>query len=414
MDKELESRVKKILADNFAEMVAIRRDFHRHPELSEHEERTARKIDEYLTAWRIDHENGIGGHGVVARIDGKKVRPEGMKYQAVAIRADIDALPIQEAVESSFKSQNDGVMHACGHDLHTAVLLGVAKTLKSIEEEFSGTVKLFFQPAEETVGGAARMIEAGCMKEPEVGAVLAFHVAPYLPVGVIEFCRGKMNAATCDIEIEVEGVSCHGAHPEGGVDAILAGAQLVTALQSIISRNLSPTNPGIVTIGRFNGGTKENVVAGSVAMHGTLRALDPATMETLKTRTRKIAEGVCEAYGARARVKMDDGYPALINDGRLCEEMIALAEEELGRDKIAFMEEPSLGADDFAFFTQTCDGLYMNVGTVSGREKQPQNIHSEYFQPDEDCMKNASLMEALGVLRLLEIPALEARRKETR
>ena len=394
-------KVKQLIAEHYDEIVEIRRDFHMHPELSEQEERTMNKISEYLTAWGIPNETNIGGHGVVGIIEGKAERKEGYKYEAVGIRADIDALPIQESADVPFRSVNDGVMHACGHDMHAAMLLGAAKVLKTLENEFAGTVKLFFQPAEETVGGADQMIKDGCMEGPAVGAVLAFHVAPYLPTGTIEFCRGKMNAATCDLNIEVEGVSCHGAHPEGGIDAIVVGSQIVTALQSIISRNLSPTNAGIITVGQFHAGVKDNVVAGSAKLTGTIRALDPVTMNTLKTRVTTTAEGICAGYGAKAHVTLVDGYPALINGDEIGAEMEALAEEHIGRENIVFMAEPSLGADDFAFFTQMCDGVYMNVGTNSGKEEHPQNIHNEWYNPDEEAMKNGMLMEVLGALKLL-------------
>ncbi len=397
----IEERVKQLIAENYEEIVAIRRDFHQHPELSEQEERTMNKISEYLTDWGIPHQTNIGGHGVVGIIEGKGDCSCQCKYEAVGIRADIDALPIQEAADVPFRSVNDGVMHACGHDMHAAMLLGAGKVLKALEDEFCGTVKLFFQPAEETVGGADQMIKDGCMEGPKVGAVIAFHVAPYLPTGTIEFCRGKMNAATCDLNIEVEGVSCHGAHPEGGIDAIVVGAQIVTALQSIISRNLSPTNAGIITVGQFHAGVKDNVVAGSAKLTGTLRALDPDTMKTLKNRVTATAEGICAGYGAKAHVNLVDGYPALINGDEICAEMEALAEEHIGRENIVYMPEPSLGADDFAFFTQMCDGLYMNVGTNSGKEEHPQNIHNEWYNPDEEAMKNGMLMEVLGALKLL-------------
>lgn len=339
----MEEKVKQLVEQNFDEIVAIRRDFHQHPELSEHEERTMQKISDYLTAWGIPNQTHIGGHGVVGIIEGKKTEKSSGKYEAVGIRADIDALPIQEEVDCPFRSVNDGVMHACGHDIHAAMLLGSAKILKKLENEFSGSVKLFFQPAEETVGGANQMIQEGCMEDPQVGAVIAFHVAPYLPTGTIEFRRGKMNAATCDLQIEVEGVSCHGAHPEGGVDAIVAGAQIVTALQSIISRNLSPTNSGIITVGQFHGGTKDNIVAGSAHLSGTIRALDPETMKTLKRRVTETAEGIAAGFGAKAHVQLTDGYPSLINSDEICSEMEALAEELLGREMMHFMPEPSLG-----------------------------------------------------------------------
>lgn len=401
-----EKKIRQRIEEYYEEIVAIRRDFHSHPELSEHEERTAAKISQYLTAWGIPHQTGIAGHGVVGTVCGTaECTASGStgarRYSAVGIRADIDALPITELVDWEFASKNEGVMHACGHDIHAAMLLGTAKVLKSLESEFSGTVKLFFQPAEETVGGAEQMIAAGCMQTPDVGAVLSFHVAPYLPTGAIEFCRGKMNAATCDLNVTVEGVSCHGAHPEGGVDAIVAAAQIVTALQSIPSRNLAPTNPSIITVGQFHAGTKDNIVAGTAHLSGTIRALDPATMQTLKTRIRTVCEQTAAAYGATAQVSMYDGYPALINDTPTCMRMEALAERLFGRDKIYIMDEPSLGADDFAFFTQACDGLYMNLGTNPGTEKHEQKIHNEYYRPDETAMKNGILMEAMGALTLL-------------
>ena len=402
MSIAIEEKVKQLIAENFDEIVEIRRDFHKHPELSEQEVRTMNKISEYLTAWGIPHQTEIGGHGVVGVIEGKAPASGQRKYEAVGIRADIDALPVTEAVECEFKSVNDGVMHACGHDMHAAMLLGAAKVLKTLENEFSGTVKLFFQPAEETVGGADQMIKDGCMEGPAVGAVLAFHVAPYLPTGTIEFCRGKMNAATCDLNLTVEGVACHGAHPEGGIDSIVVASQIVTALQSIISRNLSPTNPGIITVGKFIAGTAENVVAGSAQLTGTIRALDPDTMKTLKTRITTTAEGIAAGFGAKAHLSLIDGYPALINSDEVCAEMEALALEHLGRDMMYYMPEPSLGADDFAFFTQMCDGVYMNVGTNSGKEEHPQSLHNEWYNPDEEAMKNGILMEVLGSLKLLQ------------
>lgn len=398
MKKELEARVRELIEQNYEEIRDIRRDLHQHPELSEHEERTMAKICSYLDEWGIPYTSGIGGHGVVGIVEGKAASAG----RAVAIRADIDALPIQESVECEFKSVNDGVMHACGHDIHTAMLLGAGKVLKTLENEFSGAVKLFFQPAEETVGGAAQMIADGCMQNPDVSEIISFHVAPYLPTGTIEFCRGKMNAATCELIIDVEGVSCHGAHPEGGVDAIVAASQIVTALQSIISRNLSPANAGIITIGQFHAGTKNNIIAGNAHLSGTIRALDPDTMETLKNRIKITCENIAAAYGGSCIVTLHDGYPALINDDALTEKMNGLALELFGKDKVVYMPEPSLGADDFAYFTQRCPGVYMNIGTDSGQEAVEQKLHSEYYNPDEEAMKSGILMETIGVLELLD------------
>ncbi|MBQ6949414.1 MAG: amidohydrolase, partial [Firmicutes bacterium] len=323
-------------------------------------------------------------------------------FEAVGIRGDIDALPIQEMADVPFKSVNDGVMHACGHDMHGSMLLGSAKILKALENEFSGTVKFFFQPAEETVGGADPMIKDGCLQNPEVGAVISFHVTENHPTGHIEMRRGKMNAAICDLILQVEGVSCHGAHPENGVDAIVVASNIVTALQSIISRNLSPTNSGIITIGTFHAGTKDNIVAGTVDITGTLRALDMETMETLKTRVRTTCENIAAAYGAKAHLQLLDNFPPLENDDELFVMMEGLIKEHLGEDKIYYKPEPSLGGDDFAYFCNAAKGIYMNVGTNPGTRLHPQLAHNEYFEPDEEGMKAGMLLEVLGALEALK------------
>lgn len=398
----IECKVKQLIEENFEEIVAIRRDIHMHPDLSEHEERTMNKISEYLTAWGIPHRTMVGGHGVVAVVEGKAPSAGPRKYEAVGIRGDIDALPIPEEVDVPFKSVNEGVMHACGHDMHAAMLLGSAKILKTLENEFSGAVKFIFQPAEETVGGADQMIQDGCMKDPDVGAMIAFHVTANQPTGVIEMRRGKMNAATCDLILDVEGLACHGAHPDLGVDAIVAASQIVTALQSIPSRNLAPTDAGIITVGQFHAGTKDNIVAGVAKLSGTIRALDPKIMELLKSRIRTIAEGTAAAYGATAHLTLIDGYPALINSDYMFDEMDALAQRLFGKDMVSYMPDPSLGADDFAFFTQACDGIYMNVGVNPGNRPHPQKAHNEFFDPDEEGMKNGIMMEVIGSLELLK------------
>ena len=398
----IELKVKQLVEEFYDEIVEIRRDIHMHPELSEQEERTMNLISEKLTAWGIPHTTMIGGHGVVGWVEGKAASSADRKFEAVGIRGDIDALPIQEMADVPFKSVNDGVMHACGHDMHGAMLLGSAKILKALENEFSGTVKFFFQPAEETVGGADPMIKDGCLQNPEVGAVISFHVTENHPTGHIEMRHGKMNAAICDLILQVEGVSCHGAHPENGVDAIVVASNIVTALQSIISRNLSPTNSGIITIGTFHAGTKDNIVAGTVDITGTLRALDMDTMETLKTRVKTTAENIAAAYGAQAHVTLLDNFPPLVNDDELFSVMEGLIKEHIGADKIYYKPEPSLGGDDFAYFCAATKGIYMNVGVNPGTRKHPQLAHNEYFEPDEEGMKSGILMEVLGALELLK------------
>ncbi len=385
----------------YDEIVAIRRDFHAYPELSEQEVRTAAKVSSYLTAWGIPHETGIAGHGIVATLEGKQAPAADQAFTVVGIRADMDALPIAEKAAVPFCSTVEGVMHACGHDMHTAILLGAAKILKAHENELPGTVKFFFQPAEETVGGAKPLIDAGCLENPKVDGVLALHVAPTMPVGIVEFCPGKMNAASTEFQITVEGTSCHGAHPDLGVDPILAACHVVTALQSIVSRTLSPTNAGLVTVGQFHGGHANNVIPKEVLLSGIIRALDNDTRALLKEKVQLVATQTAQAFGAKADIVFKDSYPALVNDDDVQEIIKEVAYSHLPKSAIHFMPEPSLGADDFSYFTNATKALYFNIGTKSPNETHPQTLHSEWFNPDESAMKVGMLMEVMGVLALL-------------
>ncbi len=392
--------VRKKIDEVFPQVVAFRRDLHAHPELSGQEDRTSRRIAEEL------EKLGIQPHvtpekAVFGTVSGKGPAPAG-KYTGLGIRADFDALPVTEETGLPYASENPGVMHACGHDMHTAMLLGTAMVLQRMPEAFGGSVKLLFQPNEESEGGAENMIKAGCMEDPAVNAVIAFHIEPGIPSGFVQFCPGKMNAATCDLDITVEGAACHGAHPDRGVDAILAASSVVTALQAIVARSLAPTQPGVVTVGQFHAGNADNVVAGSARLTGTLRALDMKTMAQIKELVTRTAEGVAAGYGAKAIVKLTDGYPSLENSLELGKMMEELAVELVGKDHIDYMEAPSLGADDFAFFTQYCDGVYMNVGTTPADwSGKPQALHSEFLCPDEEAMKTGILMEVMAALKLL-------------
>ena len=378
----------------FQEIVALRRQLHSHPELSGEEIETEKTICAYLDQLGVSYVSGVAGHGVVATI-GTGSAP------AVGIRGDIDALPITEETGLPYASKNPGVMHACGHDFHTASLLGLARVFKEMEEELPGTVKLFFQPAEETTGGARDMIQAGCMENPPVSHVLGWHVEPRLPWDAFEVPLGKMNAATCELVVHVKGRACHGAHPERGVDAILVASHIVVALQSISARFFAPTTPVVVTVGVFQGGTKNNIIAGDVHLHGTLRALENGVMARLKKLVQRTVEQTALAYGATAEVTLNDGYPALVNDRDTALVVADTAGALFGMDKVSYMEEPSLGADDFAYFANAAPSCYFNVG-VRSEEQEMQSLHSEVFAPDERALKRAVALLAQSVLQLLK------------
>ena len=383
--KVLREEVARILP----EAIEIRRYLHSHPELSGEEYGTRDYICRKLADWNIPYRCCTRNLGVVADI--------GQGSPCIALRVDTDALPIAEQTGLPYASRNPGVMHACGHDVHTAVLLAVAKLLKNWEADLKGTVRLLFQPAEETTGGAADMISEGCMENPEVTSVMGFHVDPTQKAGCAAFFQGTMNAAATDFTLTVQGKGCHGAHPEQGVDAIVVAAQLITALQSVVSRSIAPTASGVVTIGTISGGTKENIIADSVTMTGTIRALNPQTQSHLKDTVRRISEHTAAAYGAQIQLVMEDLCPALINDESLTNRMYGLAQTLLGKERTVLMQEPSLGADDFAFFSNHVPGCYFNVGART--EGLPgQALHSPLFVPHEDAMETAILLLTAGAL----------------
>jgi len=379
----------------FNDMVTLRRELHQHPELSGEEHKTLALIRSQLDALHIPYityENG----GICAMI--------GKGDRAIGIRGDIDALPVQEQTGLSYASEVPGVMHACGHDIHTAILLGAAQLFKSMEDELNCMVKLFFQPAEENEGGAEVMVQGGCMLNPPVDHVLALHVDPTLPVGAAGFLPGKMNAAVINLDLTVRGTGCHGAHPEQGVDAIVVAAQIISALQTIDSRQTAPTTPVVVTIGTINGGTKRNIVAGEVTMQGTVRVLDMDTAALVKERIRRIAENTAAAYGAQAEIVLTDDYPALSNDAGLTHLLADEARNLLGASNVVFFENPSMGADDFAYFSNAAKGCYFNIGTTAPGQPA-QMLHSEHFAPDENCMVTGLALFSAGVWKLMEAQA---------
>ena len=378
----------------FDEIIALRRRLHSFPELSGEEIETEKTICAYLDKLGVSYVSGVAGHGVVATIGTKK-------EPAVGIRGDIDALPIEEKTGLPYASKNPGVMHACGHDFHTASLLGLARIFQEVESELPGTVKLFFQPAEETTGGAKDMIAAGCMENPSVSHVLGWHVEPRLNWDQIEVPLGRMNAATCELVVNVKGKACHGAHPERGVDAILVASHIVVALQSISARFFAPTTPVVVTVGVFEGGTKNNIITGDVHLHGTLRALENGVMARLKELVRRTIEQTALAYGATAEVALNDGYPALVNDRETALVVADTGRELFGMDQVSYMDEPSLGADDFAYFANAAPSCYFNVG-VHREDQEMQALHSEVFAPDERALKRAVALLAQAALQLMK------------
>lgn len=292
-------------------------------------------------------------------------------------------------------------MHACGHDAHMTIALGTVKLLKEHEDEWSGCVKVFFQPAEETIGGADRMVKAGCMENPKVDYVLGLHVMPTYEVGEIEVRHGKLNASSDEIHIYIHGKSCHGAYPETGVDAIVMSATVINALQSLVSRNVSPLNNAVFTLGKIQGGTAGNIVAGEVELTGTLRTTDPQTRQFCIDTIRRQVECICEGFGGSGGLKVVPGYAALINTSEIVDLIAETASEILGKEHVHEKEFPSLGVEDFSFFLEKAPGAFYHLGCANKERGITAPLHSDHFDLDERCLPIGVRMQTELVLKLL-------------
>ena len=368
-------------------VVAWRRDIHQHPELSFQETRTAKLVADHLRALGMEVRTGVGGNGVVGVLKG------GLPGPVVALRADMDALPVTEQVDLPFKStvrtayngQDVGVMHACGHDTHVAMLMGAAEVLAGMKSRLPGTVKFLFQPAEEgaPVGGAGPMIKDGALENPKVDAIFGLHVGPG-PLGEITYRAGPIVASADNLQIIVRGKQTHGAAPWAGVDPIVVGSQIVLALQTIVSRQVDITTaPAIVTIGGFNGGVRGNIIPDSVVMIGTIRALDEKMHQEILTRVKRTAELVAQSAGATAEVKIELGYPVTVNDVALTAAMLP-ALRRVADGKLTEVT-PHTAGEDFSRFQQKVPGVFVFLGVTSPEMdwRTVATNHSPRFEADE-------------------------------
>ena len=371
-------------------MIEKRRQLHRIPEKGFAEFKTQKVICDTLDELGIPYTTERTW--VIGMIEGKL--PGGV----VGLRADMDALPIEEPEGCAFRSEHPGMMHACGHDMHVAILLGAARALMSIRDQLPGRVKLLFQPAEETDGGAEPMVAAGAMENPHVDRVYGLHVMPNLPLGTIETRVGTLNASTDSVRITIHGRAGHGAYPERSADAIVCSAQAISALQTVISRNLSPISSAVLSIGQICGGTAPNIICDSVSMRGTLRTANSEIRALMKQRIREVTEGVAQAMGCMADVNIIPGYAALVNNGQEAMRIRRVAGRLFGRENAVEKPEPSMGGEDFSFFSDCAPGAFFHVG-CSPKEKMPAApLHSKDFNPDERCMAIGALMHVTLVL----------------
>lgn len=377
----------------------IRRDLHRHPELSEQEVRTEKQICLWLRKWGIPYQDHVAGHGIVALIEGKKTSVTPKK--TVGIRADMDALPITESSSHICCSQTSGVMHACGHDAHVAITLGVAKILKDMEYFLSGNVKFFFQPAEETIGGANRMISCGYMEHPHVDYMIGLHVMPNHESGTVEYRYGKLNASSDHIDITVHGKSCHGAYPEQGIDAIVIASHLICSLQTLVSRSLSPLQSAVLSFGKIEGGERPNILCDCVTIQGTLRTTDPEVRAHSLFYIEKQASLIAKSFGGSADVAIQKGYDALINHDEVMTVIVQNAAQLLGKQNLYQKDFPSLGVEDFSFFLAKTPGAFFHLGCGNKKEKKTAPLHSSDFELDESCIPIGVELQVMNVFSLL-------------
>ncbi len=375
----------------YPEVVRIRRHLHEYPELSGEEVETRRFICEILDRESISYRVLPSG-GVIATIGSGK--------QSLGIRADMDALPVEEANDLPYASKVPGCMHACGHDVHVAATLGAAMYLKRHEAELPQAVTLWFQPNEELTGGADDMVKEGAMQNPTVTKAIGFHVDPTKPTGQVTLRVGAIAAALYDFKMTITGKSCHGAMPHQGVDATVAGCYIVTALQTIVSRNFAATTPAVLSVGSFHSGEAANVISGEAVLSGTMRALNQEDLDFLRDRAEAIAHDVAAAHGVTVSFEYTCYFPPLINDETITNRIASLTTECYGPDMVAWMPASSLGGDDFAFFSKEVPSCYFFVGTRTPDQGDEQHLHGSLFAPDENAMKNAMTLLCLSAWSL--------------
>ena len=376
------------------DIVAYRRRLHQYPELSFAETQTARYVADRLAEWGIEHRYGIAGTGVVALIRGKNPRK-----RTVALRADMDALPILEANDVPYKSQNPGVMHACGHDVHTASLLGAARILQALRDQFIGTVKCIFQPGEEKLpGGASLMIREGVLENPRPTAIFGQHVYPALPAGMVGFRPGVYMASADEIYVTVKGRGGHGAMPHDCIDPVAISAQIIVALQQIVSRYADPGVPTVLTFGKINStGGATNVIPNEVRLEGTFRTMHEKWRTEAHRRMKKIAETTAKSMGGACDFTIVKGYPVLHNHEALTARAQARAVEFLGKDRVTDLPL-RMTAEDFAYYSQVMPACFYRLGTGNPERGITAPVHTDRFDIDE-----AALETGMGLMAWLAV-----------
>lgn len=391
----IKEKIQRLSADIFNDVVADRRHLHSHPELSFHEVETSVFVANKLTELGLEYHK-MANTGLVAMIKGDKPSD-----RVIALRADMDALPILEANDVPYKSRNPGVMHACGHDAHTSSLLGTAKILTELKAEFGGTIKLIFQPAEEKLpGGASLMIKEGVLENPKPHAVLGQHVMPLIDAGKVGFRAGKYMASTDELYVTVRGKGGHGAQPQQNVDPVIITAHILTALQQVVSRFADPKSPSVLSFGKVIANGATNVIPNEVYLEGTFRTMDEQWRSEAHLKIKKMAEGIAESMGGSCEFNIMRGYPFLINEEVLTAVTRGHAEDYLGKENVLDLDI-WMAAEDFAYYSQAADSCFYRLGTRNEARGITSSVHTPTFDVEEDAFKiSTGLMAYLAVKQL--------------
>jgi amidohydrolase len=385
------------IAKNITErLIAIRRDFHRHPELGLNERRTAKVVQEQLEKLDLKVTSSIGKTGLCGLLEGKS------RGKCIAIRSDMDALPITERRESPYKSINEGKMHACGHDAHMSCVLGAAMILSHFQERISGSVKFIFQPAEEILtGGAIEMIAEGVLENPHVDAIISLHTDPQTKTGKIAIKKGPLMASADLFTIEIAGEGGHGAGPHLANDTIVTSSEVILALQTIASRRIDPLSPVVVSVGSIHGGTSFNILPPKVTLKGTVRTLSVEVQEQIPGIIEKIVEKVCEAHGCTSEVRYNKGVPVLFNDGEMVELFRKTTQQMYGDESVRELQNPVMGGEDFACYLEKVPGAMLWLGVRNEQKGVIHPWHSPYFDIDEEALPFGTAILSAIVLNYL-------------
>ncbi|MDW8802945.1 M20 family metallopeptidase [Clostridium sp. A1-XYC3] len=376
------------------ELVEIRRDFHKNPELGYEEHRTSEKIKDFLRREGIEFSE-TAGTGVCAIIRGNGEK-------TIGIRGDIDALPLEDKKGCAYSSAVKGKMHACGHDAHTTILLGVGKVLNRVKDRLNGNIKLLFEPAEETTGGAQVMIKEGVLERPHVDSVIGLHVDENIEVGKVGIKWGVVNAASNPFTIKIKGRGAHGARPHTGIDPIVIGSSVVMALQNIISRELPPTDPAVLTIGSFHGGTAQNIIPEEVVISGIIRTMRTEHREYVKKRLVEVVEGIVLSMRGQCEIDIEESYPCLYNNDDTVKTLLSSAERVIGKENIKILDSPSMGVESFAYFSMERPAAFYYLGARNESKGIIHPAHGSLFDIDEDCLPIGVAIQCETAFRLLK------------